>query len=97
MQLKNNHIFPTSAALALGCLMGHTDVHPCLDVIDDDLVWQLVQAMEVTLQGKAFPVGSELYYTSWFVVHKDFFMTTEIVPFEFCFPKPTLVFALVFV
>jgi hypothetical protein len=65
MRLKDNQIFPTSAALALGCLMGHTDTDPSLDVVDDDLMWQLMQAMEVTLQGKSFPLGSELYYTSW--------------------------------
>lgn len=68
VEVMNSHdtrLFPTSAAIAVACLVGEDAARSRMCGAGSQLIRQLVDAFEATLLGKAYPAGSELYYTDW--------------------------------
>eukprot|EP00298_Acanthocystis_sp_HF-20_P009131 c18122_g1_i1.p1 GENE.c18122_g1_i1~~c18122_g1_i1.p1 ORF type:complete len:324 (+),score=111.14 c18122_g1_i1:26-973(+) len=62
---SNEQLYPTSAALALACLVGGDKKYDYIFDNAKQLPNQLLQAFEATLQKRPYPPGSELYFTDW--------------------------------
>ena len=65
MTSRDTRLFPTSAAIAVACLVGDDPDRVELCGAGQGLIRQLVDAFDATLKGRAYPSGSELYYTDW--------------------------------
>eukprot|EP00301_Raphidiophrys_heterophryoidea_P006365 c12573_g1_i1.p1 GENE.c12573_g1_i1~~c12573_g1_i1.p1 ORF type:complete len:161 (-),score=32.20 c12573_g1_i1:131-613(-) len=66
MGSNRDDMFPTSAAVAVACLVGDQPNHPALEAgKGTSLMKQLCLALNATLQGHDFPRGTGTFYTGW--------------------------------
>eukprot|EP00298_Acanthocystis_sp_HF-20_P002330 c12750_g1_i1.p1 GENE.c12750_g1_i1~~c12750_g1_i1.p1 ORF type:complete len:312 (-),score=117.01 c12750_g1_i1:39-974(-) len=65
LQSSNQELYPTSAALALACLVGGDKAYDYIFECETKLHTKLLDAFQATLLRRPYPPGSELYFTDW--------------------------------